>query len=67
MIVKSFSIDYEKLFDTYNINLLYGENFHLKNEIIGKLSELFKKNNYKTKFLRQEYLSKNIDIYRVSR
>ena len=62
MIVKSFSINYEKLFNTYNINLLYGENFYLKNEIIEKLSELFKKNNYKTTFLRQEDLSKNIEI-----
>ena len=37
MIIKSFSINYEKLFNTYNINLLYGENFHLKNEIIKKI------------------------------
>ena len=62
MIIKSFSINYEKLFNTYNINLLYGENFYLKNEIIEKLSELFKINNYKTTFLRQEDLSKNIEI-----
>ena len=43
MIVKSFSIDYEKLFNLYKINLFYGENFHLKNEIIEKLSKIYKK------------------------
>ena len=36
MIIKSFSINYEKLFETYRVNLLYGENFHLKNEIVEK-------------------------------
>ena len=43
MIIKSFSIDYEKLFTSYRVNLLYGENFHLKNEIVVKLSKTFKK------------------------
>tara|TARA_B100000963_G_scaffold37304_1_gene27827 strand:+ start:2897 stop:3907 length:1011 start_codon:yes stop_codon:yes gene_type:complete len=62
MIVKSFSISYEKLFSTYKINLLYGENFHLKNEIVEKLSIIFKKNNYKTKFIKQEDLIKDIEI-----
>ena len=33
----------KNFFDIYNINLLYGENFHLKNEIIEKLSKIFKK------------------------
>ena len=32
MIIKSFSINYEKLFSDYKINLIYGENFHLKTE-----------------------------------
>ncbi len=62
MIVKSFSLDYEKLFNTYRVNLLYGENFYLKNEILDKLSIIFKKNNYKTTFIKQEDLLKNIEI-----
>ena len=62
MIIKSFSIDYEKLFEIYRINLLYGENFHLKNEIVEKLIKIFKKNNYKTTFLKQDDLLKNIEI-----
>ncbi len=62
MIIKSYSIDYEKLFETYRVNLLYGENFHLKNEIVEKLSKIFKKNRYKTTFLKQEELLKNIDV-----
>ena len=62
MIIKSFSIDYEKLFETYRINLLYGENFHLKNEIVENLCKIFKRNSYKTTFLTQEDLLKNIEI-----
>ena len=62
MIIKSFSIDYEKLFEIYRVNLLYGENFHLKNEIVEKLIKIFKKNNYKTTFLKQDDLLKNIEI-----
>ena len=62
MIIKSFSINYEKLFNAYKVNLLYGENFHLKNEIVQKLSMIFKKNNYKITFLKQEDLLKNIEI-----
>ena len=60
MIIKSFSLDYEKLFNTYRVNLLYGENYHLKNEIIEKLNKIIKKNNYKITFLKQYYLYKNI-------
>ena len=62
MIIKSFSIDYEKLFTSYRVNLLYGENFHLKNEIVVKLSKTFKKNKYKTILLKQEDLIKNREI-----
>jgi len=62
MIIKSFSVDYEKLFNTYKVNLLYGENYHLKNEIVEKLSKIFKKNNYKVTFIKQEELLKNIKI-----
>ncbi len=62
MIIKSFSIDYEKLFETYRVNLLYGENFHLKNEIVENLCKIFKRNSYKTTFLTQEDLLKNIEI-----
>ena len=62
MIIKSFSLDYEKLFNTYRVNLLYGENYHLKNEIIEKLNKIFRKNNYKITFLKQDDLSKNIEI-----
>ena len=35
MIIKSFSLNYEKLFEDYKIIHVYGENFHLKNEIIN--------------------------------
>ncbi len=62
MIIKSFSIDYEKLFSDYNISLIYGENFHLKNEIISKLGEVCKKNEFKTKFIKEDELLKNIEI-----
>jgi len=62
MIIKSFSIDYEKLFSDYNISLIYGENFHLKNEIINKLGEVYKKNEFKTKFIKEDELLKNIEI-----
>ena len=62
MIIKSFSINYEKLFSDYKINLIYGENFHLKNEIISKLSHVFKKNNFKTKFTKEDEILKNIEI-----
>ncbi len=62
MIIKSFSIDYEKLYNNYSVNLLYGENFHLKNEIVEKLIKIFKKNNYKSTFLKQDDLLKNIEI-----
>ncbi|MEL0177417.1 MAG: hypothetical protein VW810_03870 [Pelagibacteraceae bacterium] len=62
MIIKSFSINYEKLFSDYKINLIYGENFYLKNEIISKLSHVFKKNNFKTKFIKEDEILKNIEI-----
>ena len=62
MIIKSFSINYEKLFETYRVNLLYGENFHLKDEIVEKLIKIYKKSNYKTTFLEQVDLLKNIEI-----
>ena len=62
MIIKSFSINYEKLFSDYKVNLIYGENFHLKNEIISKLSHVFKKNNFKTKFIKEDEILKNIEI-----
>ena len=35
MIIKSFSINYEKLFSDCKVNLIYGENFHLKTEILN--------------------------------
>ena len=62
MIIKSFSINYEKLFSDYNISLIYGENFHLKNEIISKLGEVYKKKEFKTKFIKEDELLKNIEI-----
>ncbi len=62
MIVKSFSIDYEKLFSQYKINLIYGENYHLKNEILQKLSEIFKKNNFKIKLIKEDEITKNLEI-----
>ena len=43
MITKSFSIDYEKLFSNYKVILIYGENYYLKNEIVEKLNNIFKK------------------------
>ena len=62
MIIKSFSINYEKLFSDYKINLIYGENFYLKTEILNKLTQIFKKNEFKTKFIKEDELLKNIEI-----
>ena len=62
MILKSFSISYEKLFSDYKINLIYGENFHLKTEILNKLTQIFKKNEFKTKFIKEDELLKDIEI-----
>jgi len=62
MILKSFSINYEKLFSDYKINLIYGENFHLKTEILNKLTQIFKENEFKTKFIKEDELLKDIEI-----
>lgn len=62
MIIKSFSIDYEKLFNNYKVILIYGENYYLKNEIVEKLNNIFKKNNYKNTFIKQDELLNKIDI-----
>ena len=62
MIIKSFSIDYEKLFSNYKVILIYGENYYLKNEIVEKLNNIFKKNNYKNTFIKQDELLNKIDI-----
>ena len=62
MIIKSFSINYDKLFSDYKINLIYGENFHLKTEILNKLTQIFKKNEFKTKFIKEDELLKDIEI-----
>ena len=62
MIIKSFSINCEKLFSDYKINLIYGENFHLKTEILNKLTQIFKENEFKTKFIKEDELLKNIEI-----
>ena len=62
MIIKSFSINYEKLFSDYKINLIYGENFHLKTEILNKLTQIFKKNEFQTKFIKEDELLKDIEI-----
>ncbi|WP_440694888.1 DNA polymerase III subunit delta [Candidatus Pelagibacter sp. HIMB109] len=62
MIIKSFSINYEKLFSDYKINLIYGENFHLKTEILNKLTQIFKKNEFKTKFIKEDEFLKDIEI-----
>lgn len=62
MILKSFSLNYEKLFTEYKINLIYGENYHLKTEILKKLTDEFKKNSFKTRFIKEEELLKDIQI-----
>ena len=62
MIIKSFSINCEKLFSDYKINLIYGENFHLKTEILNKLTQIFKENEFKTKFIKEDELLKDIEI-----
>jgi len=62
MIIKSFSINYEKLFSDYKINLIYGENFHLKTEILNKLTQIFKENEFKKKFIKEDELLKDIEI-----
>ena len=62
MIIKSFSIDYEKLFSNYKVILIYGENYYLKNEIVEKLNNIYKKNNYKNTFIKQDELLNKIDL-----
>ena len=62
MILKSFSLNYEKLFTEYKINLIYGENYHLKTEILKNLTGEFKKSNFKTRFIKEEELLKDIQI-----
>jgi DNA polymerase-3 subunit delta len=62
MILKSFSLNYEKLFTEYKINLIYGENYHLKTEILKNLTDQFKKNSFKTRFIKEEELLKDIQI-----
>ena len=62
MIIKSFSIEYEKLLQHYKVMLVYGSNYYLKNEITNKLSNILKKNNHKTTFIKQEDLLKNIVV-----
>lgn len=62
MILKSFSLNYEKLFTEYKINLIYGENYHLKTEILKNLTDAFKKNSFKTRFIKEEELLKDIQI-----
>lgn len=62
MILKSFSLNYEKLFTEYKINLIYGENYHLKTEILKNLTDEFKKNSFKTRFIKEEELLKDIQI-----
>ena len=62
MILKSFSLNYEKLFTEYKINLIYGENYHLKTEILKNLTDEFKKSNFKTRFIKEEELLKDIQI-----
>jgi len=63
MIIKSFSINYEKLFNLYKLTLIYGENYHLKHEIVTKLTNIFKNSSYKTILIKQEDLLKNIQIF----
>ena len=62
MILKSFSLNYEKLLAEYKINLIYGENYHLKTEILKNLTGEFKKSNFKTRFIKEEELLKDIQI-----
>ena len=62
MILKSFSLNYEKLFTEYKINLIYGENYHLKTEILKNLTDEFKKNSFKMRFIKEEELLKDIQI-----
>jgi DNA polymerase-3 subunit delta len=62
MIIKSFSLNYEKLFEDYKIIHVYGENFHLKNEIINKVSNIYKKNDYKVRIIKEDALKSNVEI-----
>ncbi len=62
MIIKSFSIDYEKLYNAFGVTLIYGENYYLKNEIVEKLSKVFNNHKFKIKLVEQDYLLKNIEI-----
>ena len=62
MIVKSFSINYEELINKYNIILIYGENFYLKNEILEKIYSILRGKNFKISQIQQEDLFKKINI-----
>ena len=62
MIIKSFSIDYEKLYRNYKVISINGENYNLKNEIVEKLNNILKKKNYKNTFIKQYELLNKIDI-----
>jgi DNA polymerase-3 subunit delta len=62
MILKSFSINYEKLVSDFNIILFYGENFHLKNELIDNLFKELLKKKFTKKILNEDDIAENSNI-----
>ena len=62
MIIKSFSIQYEKLLTDFNVVLIYGENYYLKNEILQNITRILKVENFKIKLLNEENVLANIQL-----
>ena len=62
MIIKSFSIQYEKLLADFNVVLIYGENYYLKNEILQNITRILKVENFKIKLLNEESVLANIQL-----
>lgn len=60
--LKVFHLITKKLFEDYKIIHVYGENFHLKNEIINKVSNIYKKNDYKVRIIKEDALKSNVEI-----
>ena len=62
MITKSFSIRYEKLLTDFNVVLIYGENYYLKNDILQNITKILKTENFKIKLLNEENVLTNIQL-----
>jgi len=59
MILKNYSIEYEKIATNFNVILIYGENYYLKNEILQNFTKIFEKKSFKIKLLNEEDILSN--------